>query len=302
MMVDVANAPHRPVLRYHGGKWKLASWVLQHFPPHHVYIEPFGGAASVLLKKPRSYGEVYNDLDGEVVNVFRMLRDPATAHELRRRLELTPFARDEFRAAYGEATDDIDRACKMITRAFMGFGSASMTRTNMTGFRSNSNRSGTTPATDWANWPQYVPQIVERLRGVIIENRDAAIIIAQHAEDRSLIYADPPYPPDTRSSLANKNGNSYRRGATPGTSGHYYRHDMVDDDHRALAVLLHETKGMVCVSGYPCPLYDDELYSDWDRVTTKHMADGAKARTEALYMNPALVEALADSTRQKKLI
>lgn len=288
-MVDV-DAPTRPVLRYHGGKWKLAPWILKHFPPHHIYIEPFGGAASVLLRKPRSYGEVYNDLDGEVVNVFRVLRDPATAHELRRRLELTAFAREEFKAAYDEPADDIDRAHKMITRAFMGFGSASMTRTHMTGFRSNSNRSGTTPATDWANWPQYVPQIVERLRGVIVENRQAELVITQHDEARALIYADPPYVQSTRSSLANKNGNR----------GHYYRHDMDEEGHRALAILLQEAKGMVAVSGYPCALYDEELYPDWERVTVEHMADGAKPRMEALWLNPALVEALERATNNQR--
>lgn len=300
MNVDV-DAPTRPVLRYRGGKWKLAPWILKHFPPHHIYIEPYGGAASVLLRKPRSYGEVYNDLDGEVVNVFRILRDPATAHELRRRLELTAFAREEFKAAYDDPTDDIDRAHKMITRAFMGFGSASMTRTHMTGFRSSSNRSGTTPATDWANWPQFVPQIVERLRGVIVENKDALLVIAQHDDPRALIYADPPYVADTRSSLQHKNGNGNRRGATPGTNGHYYRHDMDDAAHRALAGVLKEAKGMVAVSGYPCALYD-ELYPDWERVTIDHMADGARPRTEALWLSPALVDALAANTRQARLI
>lgn len=269
---------------------KLASWVLKHFPPHHIYIEPFGGAASVLMQKPRSYGEVYNDLDGEVVNIFRILRDPATAYELRRRLELTAFAREEFRAAYEEPYDDVDRAFKMICRAFMGFGSASMTRTHMSGFRSNSNKSGTTPATDWANWPQYVPRIVERLRGVTIENRDALAVIRQHDHDKALIYADPPYVASTRTSLNNKNSNI----------GHYYRCDMDDAGHHELAALLKAAKGMVAVSGYLSPLYE-ELYRGWEVVTKNHMADGARPRVEAMWLNDKLMEALLASDSQQVL-
>lgn len=74
----------RPVLRYPGGKFKLAKWVISHFPGHDFYVEPFGGAASVLMSKPRAQGEIYNDLDGDVVNVFRVLRDPSQAQELER--------------------------------------------------------------------------------------------------------------------------------------------------------------------------------------------------------------------------
>jgi len=116
-MSDVA--PTRPVLRYHGGKWRLASWIISHFPPHRVYVEPFGGAASVLLRKPRSYAEVYNDMDGEIVNVFRVLRDPARARELERVLRLTPFAREEFELSYIRDEDPIEQARRTIVRAFI---------------------------------------------------------------------------------------------------------------------------------------------------------------------------------------
>jgi len=286
------NGPRRPVLRYHGGKWKLAPWVLEHFPPHNIYVEAFGGAASLLMRKTRCYGEVYNDLDADVVNVFRILRDPVTAAELCKRISLTPFARDEFKAAYDEPADSIDAAHKMIVRSFMGFGSASMTRMHITGFRSNSNRSGTIPATDWANWPSQVQEFVERLRGVVIENRDAVKVITQHDSPSTLHYVDPPYPHSTRSSLTHKNGNR----------GHYYRHDMDDFEHRRLALALRERQGMVIVSGYTCPLYDDELYGDWKRVERAHYADGARPRTEVLWLNSACVAALERSKSQGRLV
>jgi DNA adenine methylase len=262
----------RPILRYHGGKFRLAPWIISHFPAHRVYVEPFGGAASVLLRKPRSYAEVYNDLDGEIVNVFRVLRNPTQARELERLLRLTPFAREEFELSYLTDGDPIEQARRTIVRAFMGFGSGAASG-HQTGFRANSNRSGTTPAHDWVNYPSALSAFTERLQGVVIESKDAASLIEQHDQGDALIYVDPPYPFDTRSL---------------GGASHYrtiYRHEMTDDQHRELAAVLRGVKGAVIISGYPCPLYDDELYPDWQTVDRKAYADGAAERTERLWLS-----------------
>jgi DNA adenine methylase len=153
------NAPTRPALRWHGGKWKLAPWILTHFPRHRTYVEPFGGAASVLLRKARSHAEVYNDLDDWVVNLFQVLRNEAMASRLIAQLRLTPFARSEFETVreIDEAVGDpVECARRLIIRSFMGFGSnAHSGRT--TGFRANTSRLGTTPAEDWANYPDRAP-------------------------------------------------------------------------------------------------------------------------------------------------
>lgn len=276
-MLDAAPKMTRPALRYHGGKWRLAPWVISNFPPHRVYVEPFGGAASILLRKDRAYSEVYNDRWSRVVDVFSVLRDPSQAAELRRRLELTPFARAEFEAADEDAheaeTDVIERARMTIIRSFMGHGSESTRADSSTGFRSNSNRSHTTPAHDWANWPAVVPAFVERLRGVVIENQDAALVMQRHDGPDTLHYCDPPYPHSTR------------------TLRHGYAFEMTDDEHRVLAAVVSGLRGMVLVSGYDCELYRD-LYADWRRVETTTLADGARPRTEVIWMNKAATTAL----------
>lgn len=250
------------MLRYHGGKWLLAPWILRHLPPHRIYVEPFGGAASVLLRKPRSYAEVYNDLDGEVVNLFRMARD--RGDDLRRALELTPFARNEFVESYQATADPLEQARRTIARSFMGFGSNAHNKA--TGFRANSNRSGTTPARDWMNFPGAFGDIIERLRGVVIENRDATDVMLAHDTEETVHYVDPPYVAATR----DKGGD--------------YRHEMTDGDHEALAETLHKLRGPVVLSGYRCQLYD-ELFADWRRVDIRALADGAKGRTESLWLS-----------------
>lgn len=264
--------PHRPVLRYHGGKWKLAPWIISNFPEHRVYVEAFGGAASVLLRKARSYAEIYNDLDGEIVNLFRVMRDPAQARELVRLIALTPFARREFEESYIADGDPIEQARRTVVRSFMGFGSAAASGQD-TGFRGDSNRSGTTPAHDWRNLPASLECAIERLRGVVIEHRPAASVICQYDGRDTLHYIDPPYPHSTRSGKKR-----------PGNS--CYRFEMSDDEHRELAGVLHNLHGMVVISGYACPLYDEELYSDWRRIERQAHADGARDRVEVLWLSP----------------
>ena len=260
--------PTRPLLRYHGGKWRLAPWIISYFPAHRTYTESYGGAGSILLLKDPAYAEVYNDLDGEVVNLFRVLRNPAEARELIRQVRLTPYARAEFDASYITADDPIEMARRTLFRSAAGFSSTGASGVWKTGFRGNVTRSGTTPAHAWRNLPDTLHLIVERLQGVIIENLPALDVIRTYDGPDALHYVDPPYVFATR----------YGR-----WTGKAYKQEMTDKQHRELAFTLHNVKGNVVLSGYACPLYD-ELYGDWARVTKETHADSAKDRIEVLWL------------------
>lgn len=258
----------RPIMRYPGGKYTIAKWVISHFPAHETYVELFGGAASVLMRKPRSVGEVYNDLNCDVVNVFRVLRDPIQAAELTRLLALTPYANEEYRFAYEPCDDPIERARRMIFRSFAGHGSDSVTRPNA-GFRGHRNKeSGVTAAKEWSGFPKEISVFTERLQGVCIEQREAVKLISIFDRPDTLFYADPPYLISTRSSSSVR-----------------YSCEMNDEDHVDLANALHLVKGMVIVSGYPSDLYA-RLYSGWRCVPHAFRAQNAKPSTECLWLSP----------------
>jgi DNA adenine methylase len=267
----------RPVLRWHGGKWRLAPWIISHFPRHQVYVEPFGGAASVLLRKEPLAAEVYNDLDGTVVNVFRMLRDPASAGELVRRLRLTPFARSEFDWSYEPGVDAVDLAHKTIVRSFMGHGSDSVTRSCRTGFRAKMTDERALPAQAWKTYLDAVEHFTSRLLGVVIEQRDASEIIDRYDTKNTLFYFDPPYMHATRSSLVGRSKNT-----------HGYKHELDDAAHLALLERAKNIEGMAIISGYMSDIYNEAL-TGWKCVTRAALADGARARTEALWISPAAV-------------
>jgi len=270
-----AAPPARPALRWHGGKWLLAPWIIGHFPEHRVYVEPFGGAASVLIRKPRSHGEIYNDLDDGAVNLFRVLRS-ARAQELIEALRLTPFARAEFELSYEDTEDPVEAARRLCARSFLGFGSDGHNKAVKTGFRSNAKRQNTHPAKDWTNYPDGLRAIIGRFRGVVIENRPAHEVMAQHDGPETLHYADPPYLPETRSDKSRRGKAGY----------HAYSHELSAGGHAALLEFLKTLTGMVVLSGYPSAMYDDAL-KDWRRVEKKALADGAMPRTEVLWINPA---------------
>jgi DNA adenine methylase len=217
------------------------------------------------MRKPRSYAEVYNDLEGEVVNLFRALQDKTKAIQLERLLKLTPFARGEFDLAYETTSDQIENARRLIIRAFMGFGADANNKENgKTGFRANSNRSGTTPAHDWASYPKQIEYFCERLQGVVIENRYALEVMDQHDLEETLHFLDPPYVHETRS------------------KNHLYRHEMNDADHLKLIDQIKSLKGMVVLCGYENDLYEK---LNWKTVKRKAFADGARERTEVMWLN-----------------
>jgi DNA adenine methylase len=260
-------SPSRTLLRYYGGKWLLAPWILGHMPRHRVYVEPFGGGGSVLLRKGRSFAEVYGDLDGQVVNLFRVVRD--RGEELRRQLEMTPFSRAEYEGSFEETDDPMEWARRTLVRSFMGFGSDSLkVDCAASGFRSDTKRGGSTPCRDWWRYPDRLPALMERLRGVVIECRDAVEVIPAHDGPDTVMYVDPPYVPSTRT--------------RPGAHG--YNHELTEEQHRGLAELLHGVQGKVMLSGYASGLYE-ELYGDWRREERATHADGAQPRRECLWMN-----------------
>lgn len=271
--------PTRPAIRYFGGKWRLAPWIIEQFPPHEVYVEPFGGGANVLLRKPRSKVEIYNDLDEDLVNLFRVLRDPASAAALIQMLELTPFARGEWEAAYERAPDPVEAARRLIVRSFMGHSSNGVRTDRTTGFRACNLNANAAPARSWSTYPEALRLVAERVRGVAIEREPAVAMISRRDRADVLFYVDPPYVPATRCQKR-----------TRGELSHGYRHDMDDGDHVELLETLNGVDGMVVLSGYPSDLYD-RMLTGWTVLHCEAMADGAIPRTECLWLNPAAVAA-----------
>lgn len=267
----------RPAMRYHGSKFRLAPWVMSFFPEHTCYVEPFGGAAGVLLQKPRVYAEVYNDLDQAVTNFFTVLRNPVQRRQLIEAVILTPYARTEFDQAWEETSDVIESARRLCIRAQMGFGSAGATK-GSTGFRIDTKRDYGTAQHLWAQYPAALATTGERFTGVLIENRPAIDVMGQHDAPTTLHFVDPPYVHSTRS----KSG------------GSGYRHEMTDGDHDALLDTLLRLRGFVVLSGYATDFYHSRL-KDWRCVTTTSRISGGRGsvlRDEVLWINPECSAAL----------
>ncbi len=261
-------------MRYHGGKFRLANWVIKMFPEHTTYVEPYGGAAGVLLQKQRCYAEVYNDLDGDIVNLFRVLQNEKSAQKLVDKLLVTPYARAEFELAYLESKNPVERARRTLIRSSMGFGSAGATK-GCTGFRIDTQRNYGTASHLWARYPDAIAQFTERLQGVLIENRPAIEVMAAHDTPATLHFVDPPYVTSTRSG-----GNRF------------YRFEMNDSEHEELLSAVNKLEGFVVISGYDTGLYNDKLRG-WKihRVNARISANrGSANRIECAWINPRCAE------------
>lgn len=263
--------PTRPALRYHGGKWRLAPWIVSMMPPHNIYVEPFGGAASVLLCKDAARIEVYNDLDQTVVGLFRVLRDPQKAEALRRLLELTPFSRAEFESCWTVSDDPVEEARRLVVRSFQALGNKD--RLHRNGWRTRTAKAVWSPCVTWAGWPEQIPLFCARLRDTIIECRPWQQVIDLYDSTDALLYLDPPYVLDTRAQGHRK----------------IYANEMTDEDHAELLARVQTVKSAVILSGYRHPMYDAAL-KGWTRLDKHARAQHNRARVETVWLNPRAAE------------
>ena len=248
------------VFGWYGGKFSHLDWLLPLLPDTHHYCEPFAGSGAVLLNRNPASVETYNDIDGEVVNFFRVLREQP--EEISRAIALTPFSREEFyKAIHGSTAriSTLERARRFYVRA----------RQARTGLAQ------TATLGRWANCKKTsrsgMSGVVSRwLGGVdgLAENRPALGIINLYDDDGTLFYCDPPYLHSTR-------GDSKA-----------YGFEMMDDEHIQLAVALNKIKGKAAISGYRCDLMDT-LYKNWRRFDApkKYAHSIKKERQECLWMN-----------------
>lgn len=258
----------RPILRYYGGKWRLASWIIAQFPEHQCYVEPFGGAASVLLRKPPSPFEVYNDLDGDVVNFFRVLRE--RPRELLRVLQFSPYSRQEFDCSYAPSADPLERARQFFIMAWQGYGGPR--REKITGWKIQKRgwESGRADQiTEW-NTAKEILTAARRFLDIQIESDDALKVIQRFDTPHTLFYCDPPYPADTRNAKWSKRA---------------YTCELGGQDHLHLANLLQRIQGRAIISTYPNVMYD-ELFQGWIRKEKTCRTMNKTIATEVLYISP----------------
>lgn len=253
----------KTILRWPGSKWRIADWIARQFPTHETYVEPFFGSGAVFFTKRPSGTETINDIDNEVVNLFRIVRDHA--EKLCKAIEMTPYSRQEYISSMDEkAADSLERARRFLVRTWQGYGGKTNCTTGWAHDRSNS----VFRPKYWSLLPTRILNIVERLKMVQIENMDALELIALYNRKSTLLYVDPPYLLETR------------------TSKHYKHEFTTRKKHMELLEVCMKHKGFCLISSYDNELYNTIL-KDWTKRTIKVQTNNAKTAIECLYVNPA---------------
>lgn len=259
------KTPTRTILKYPGSKFRIADWIISHFPPHKIYAELFGGSAAVLFQKRPSVTEVYNDLDDDVSNFFAVLRDPKKKEILKEAIYLTPYTRTEHQKSFEPGIDEIDQARKFIIRSIFNIAKGPFKKS---GFDSRINkqdyycsRQRTLNAI-----PDLLDDYSKRLRTVICEQKDYWPLIQQFDGPETLFYLDPIYL-DTSAQYSLKFG---------------------PEEHKLLCQRIKEAEGMIIISGYDSELYKQELEGGgWIKKRNRSITDNAHHRIECIWINPA---------------
>lgn len=258
------------VMKYPGSKWTLAEWIVENMPPHKSYLEPYFGSGAVFFNKEPSAYETINDLDGNVVNFFRVCRD--YPDELARLVNLTPFARAEYLSIQERAAgvdisltgDLVEDARRFLVRCCQSFGANLADRA---GWKNTKGAAGPDNAAIWGRLPATICEAAARLKDAQIEHTDAVQLVRAYNSPDCLIYADPPYLGETR------------------RKKRLYKIEMMDAAaHVELLDALLSHKGPVILSGYENQLYNEKL-SGWRKLTHIGKANSGGVRQEVLWLN-----------------
>lgn len=259
-------------LKWHGGKSYLARWIISHFPAHLHYVEPYFGGGAVLLQKPcDGVSEVVNDIYGELVNFWLVLRDREMFDQLVRLCEATPFSEAVFHDADLANGDPVTAAWRFFVRARQSRQGLMKDFATLT--RNRTRRGMNEQASAWLGAIEGLPAVHERLKRVVILCRPALEVIQQQDGENTLFYLDPPYLHEARRTTD------------------AYRFEMSREDHRELLVVLAGIRGKFVLSGYPSSLYDDfASQAGWARrsKTIDNKASSGKTKErkeEVIWMN-----------------
>lgn len=253
------------VLNYHGSKKRIAAWIIQHMPSHHSYLEPYFGGGAVLFAKRPAPVETVNDLDGEVVNFFRVIQNPESREKLQEWIIYTPYARQVYDEIIRNVPEDpVGRAACFAVKCMMS-----------QGFRMNGDcgwkkdiygREKAYVVKYWNELPESIACMATRLKQVQIENYPALELIKKYNHENVLMYLDPPYVTETRGGRKN------------------YNHEMTDRDHMELLEAIVESRAKIIISGYDCELYDFYL-GNWKKAKIAARTQDNRKRTETIWIN-----------------
>lgn len=252
----------KSVIKYPGAKWRIANWIEQFIPKHHSYLEPFFGSGALFFTKAAARIETINDLDNDVTNLFRIIRD--NPEPLIKSIALTPFSRAEYENAYAVSSDnEMEQARQFLIRCWQGHGFR--TSGYKAGWKNDiQGREAAYALRNWYRLPYWIDDIVDRLKDVQIECRPAEEVIKRFNYKNVFIYADPPYLLSTR-------------------SGKQYKHEMTDKDHAALLECMLNHRGTAIISGYDNELYNKMLVG-WEKYSINTLAEKGLHRVESIWI------------------
>lgn len=258
-------------LKWHGGKYYLASRIVALMPTHTHYVEPYFGGGSVLLAKdPEGVSEVANDVNQDLFNFWRVLRGRVSFPEFQRRVEAIPLSRDEWTATFTDGPhEDVDRAVRFFVRCRQSLAGRMKSFTAITRTRTRRGMNGN--VSEWLSAVDGLPEVHARMRRVLVENRPALELLKSEDSLGTLFYLDPPYLHQTR------------------TTKDAYEYEMTTEDHVELLIAVNNVKGMVMISGYASDLYDKALSKfnrhEFDLPNNSAGGDAKRRMTECLWTN-----------------